>query len=342
MSAVSSRARQTYDADQAARPPVRVRLVADPVSVPAARRFVSDALWNWRLPELVEDASLCVSELTSNAALHSGSAFFDVVMHEQPDAVRISVDDQGVVPAAAVVERDGLDGLDDLEGLDDLDGLSSTGRGLLIVAAIASDWGVEETAAGKRVWAQIPRPDAEPERRSAEARHHPPTAPAMPSVPSVPPTLPAGWHVVRLAGCPVELSLRQDRHLDELVRELQIVGARGAEPSRELAEVIDGLLQEQAHARHMGRQIALDAAAAGLTEVDVDMPVPAEAADEVQRLHEAVMRADVLCEQEQLLTLASSSEVIRLREWMVHEFARQVEYGDPPQSYAHWLRATRA
>lgn len=339
MSAVSSRAHQTHDADQAERPPVRVRLVADPVSVPAARRFVSDALWHWRLPELVEDASLCVSELTSNAALHSGSAFFDVVMDEQPGAVRISVDDQGVVPAAAVVERDGLDDLDDL---DDLDGLSSTGRGLLIVSAIARDWGVEETGAGKRVWAEIPRPGAGQDRGPAEAQRHTPPVPAMAPAPPTPPTLAAGWHVVRLAGCPVELSLRQDRHLDELVRELQIVDARGAEPSRELAEVIDGLLQEQAHARHMGRQIALDAAAAGLAEVDIDMPVPAEAAGEVQRLHEAVMRADVLCEQEQLLTLASSSEVIRLREWMVHEFAHQIEYGDPPQSYAHWLRATRA
>ncbi|MDQ4007507.1 MAG: ATP-binding protein [Actinomycetota bacterium] len=331
MSAVSSHAHQTHDADRRERPAVRVRLVADPVSVPAARRFVSDALSSWQLPELVEDASLCVSELTSNAALHSGSAFFDVVMDEQPGAVCISVDDQGVVPAAAVVERDGLD---DLDGLD---GLSSTGRGLLIVSAIASDWGVEETGAGKRVWAQLSRPGVEPQRGHAEAQHHHPAP-----VPAVPPTLPSGWHVVRLAGCPVELSLRQDRHLDELVRELQIVGARGAEPSRELAEVIDGLLQEQAHARHMGRQIALDAAAAGLTEVDVDMPVPAEAAGDVQRLHQAVMRADVLCEQEQLLTLASSPDVIRLREWMVHEFVRQVEYGDPPQSYAHWLRATRA
>jgi anti-sigma regulatory factor (Ser/Thr protein kinase) len=314
---------------------VRVRLVADPVSVPAARRFVSDALSHWLLPELVEDASLCVSELTSNAALHSGSAFFDVVMDEHPGAVRISVDDQGVVPAAAVVERDSLEGLDGLGDPDDLDGLSSTGRGLLIVSAIASDWGVEESDAGKRVWAQIPRPGVEQEPRPAGT--HPPRA-----APAVPPTLPAGWHVVRLASCPVELSLRQDRHLDELVRELQIVGARGGEPSRELAEVIDALLQEQAHARHMGRQIALDAAAAGLTEVDVDMPVPAEAAGEVQRLHEAVLRADVLCEQEQLLTLASSPEVIRLRAWMVHEFVHQVEYGDPPQSYAHWLQATRA
>ena len=139
---------------------IRARLVADPVSVPAARRLVRDALIAWGVDQLVEDACLCVSELTSNAALHSASPYFDIVLDDQPGSVRICVDDQGPVPAAAVVQRDRspVEELDD--DLSALEALTSTGRGLMIVSAIASDWGVTDnnrqaryyrlTAAGRR------------------------------------------------------------------------------------------------------------------------------------------------------------------------------------------------
>ena len=305
---------------------VRVRLVADPVSVPAARRFVRDALAEWRLPELVDDASLCVSELTANAALHSASAYFEVVLDEQPGAVRISVDDRGAVPAGAVVARGG-----DPSSADSpppsLDALASTGRGLVIVSAIASDWGVEEIDSGKRVWARIAH---EAPGASAPRRDEHRTTPAPP-----PAVLPEGWYVVRLAGCPVPLSLRQDQHLDELVRELQLIDAGEAPPQR-LARVIGGLLQGQAHARHLGRRIALDAAAAGLDEIDIDMPVSAVAARQVRELHAAVLEADRLCEERELLTLASSPETVAVREWMVHEFHHQIELEDPPLSWTSW------
>jgi anti-sigma regulatory factor (Ser/Thr protein kinase) len=309
---------------------IRARLVADPVSVPAARRLVRDALIAWGVDQLVEDACLCVSELTSNAALHSASPYFDIVLDDQPGSVRICVDDQGPVPAAAVVQRDRspVEELDD--DLSALEALTSTGRGLMIVSAIASDWGVEETSAGKRVWAQL---TYDPGATGAEPVPRPSVSATAPD----PASLPAGWHVVRLAGCPVQLSLRQDRHLDELIRELQLVDGSDADPPRELAKVISDLLQQQASARHMGRLTAQRAVAAGLQHVDVDMTVPGQAAEAVQELNRAVRAADALCRRQQLLTLASSPEVVALREWMSQEIAAQICDGAPPTTYEDWL-----
>jgi hypothetical protein len=134
---------------------------------------------------------------------------------------------------------------------------------------------------------------------------------------------------------------RGDEHLDELIRELQLVEAGDAQPSRELAGAIAGLLNEHAHARHMGRLTALQAAAEGRDVVDVDMTVPEAAADAVQELDRAVRAADDLCRSQQLLTLASPREVVLLREWMASQIARQIRHGEAPVPWAAWLEAHR-
>ncbi len=59
----------------------------------------------------------------------------------------------------------------------------------------------------------------------------------------------------------------------------------------------------------MGRRTAQDAAAAGLEQVTVVMLLPKHAAEEVERLDDAVSAADALCSSEQLLTLASPPEI---------------------------------
>lgn len=309
---------------------LRVRLAADPVSVSGARRFVSDALAAWDLAHLTDDAALCVSELAGNAALHSASTFMEVALRRLHSGVHIAVEDDGATPVQAVAPREGFPGPDVPEDLL-LEEESTTGRGLAIVSILARHWGVEEAGDRKRVWCHLTDDEEEHPVR-------PPTTNGEPRADPTPAALPEGWTMVRLAGCPVVLSLRQDEHLDELVRELQLIGGDLARPrSHAIARQLQGLLTGPAHARHTGRRIAQEAAAAGLEQIDIDMAMPREYSAEVQRLNAAVQEADLLCEEMELLTLASSPELRLLRRWMTEQLTDQIEHGAPPVSWDDWL-----
>jgi hypothetical protein len=50
------------------------------------------------------------------------------------------------------------------------------------------------------------------------------------------------------------------------------------------------------------------------------------------------MAADALCEQMELLTVASPPELRELRAWMSHELVAQIERREPPVTWADWLR----
>lgn len=107
----------------------------------AARRFVTGVLG---CPPFGEgapaaDAQLVVSELASNAVLHAGSPF-SVSVRFEPGCVRIEVQDWN--PRLPVMREPGT--------------AARSGRGLRLVDAVASDWGVEPGPDGKTVWAELP------------------------------------------------------------------------------------------------------------------------------------------------------------------------------------------
>lgn len=103
-----------------------------------ARRFVYEH--RTRLdPEVVADAQLLVSEIVTNAVRH-GTGEITLHLRLDPPGVGVSVSDSSDrLPIVA----DGP--LPDTQG---------SGRGLLIVDAVATRWGVERHAAvpGKTVW----------------------------------------------------------------------------------------------------------------------------------------------------------------------------------------------
>lgn len=104
-----------------------------------ARRLVADALLQWgHAQELSESIALVVSELASNAVRHTHSPF-SVLAQADQHVIRISVRD-----ASAVLPQL-------LEG----DPPAGPGIGLQMVDALAGTWGVEVTAGGKAVWAQL-------------------------------------------------------------------------------------------------------------------------------------------------------------------------------------------
>jgi anti-sigma regulatory factor (Ser/Thr protein kinase) len=310
-----------------------VQLAADPVSVPAARRFVVDTLTEWGEAHHVEDAELVTSELSGNAALHAGARFMYVTVErsDQAPGVRVAVEDDGPVGADALHVRTPTVVEDPLDWTD----LPATGRGLAIVAALAAGWGVEQTARGKRVWADLAGPGtAAGVRELQRARPHDAAAPDG--------ALPPGWTLVRLAECPVALSLQQDRHLDELVRELQLLGADdGRSESTALAHEIRDLLVSPAHARVVGRRTAERARDEGKEAVDVEMAMPSEFSALIVRLQSAVTRADELCEADRLLTLTSPPQLRELRAWMTHEIVAQADRGAPPTPWPEWRDGSR-
>ena len=141
----------------------RARFASEPMSVPDARRFVADRVARSGLTDLVEDAALLATELSANAALHSHSRYFDVVVQTSSAAVRIGVADEGAVSASSVVMRPspltGTDGngsdVGEVDLAEAIEDEPASGRGLVIVAAVADRWGIDETRSGKVVWGEL-------------------------------------------------------------------------------------------------------------------------------------------------------------------------------------------
>jgi anti-sigma regulatory factor (Ser/Thr protein kinase) len=126
---------------------VRLTLQARPESAGQARQWVSEVLEAQGMIHLTDTAALLVSELVTNALRHS-SGPYEIQVGLGPTSATISVtDSDGGRPhrlgAAASIRRAG--------GGD----LPETGRGLLLVGALADGWGWQVTANGKRVWFRL-------------------------------------------------------------------------------------------------------------------------------------------------------------------------------------------
>ena len=110
-------------------------------SVPVARQFVADSL-SALDPAVGEMAALLVSELATNAVVHASSDFAVTVRYPTPTGrVRVEVVDG--VPGEPTPLRPPPTALH--------------GRGLLLVASLADEWGVEGTdgEAGKTIWFEL-------------------------------------------------------------------------------------------------------------------------------------------------------------------------------------------
>ncbi len=108
--------------------------MGDPSSIAEARRFACAAAGTL-VRETSDHLQLLVSELATNAIRHANSAF-TVVLDRLDDSIRVEVIDGG--PGMAQL----LDPTPE----------QPSGRGLRIVAALASDWGVVYRPNGKSVW----------------------------------------------------------------------------------------------------------------------------------------------------------------------------------------------
>ncbi|MEV4335186.1 ATP-binding protein [Streptomyces sp. NPDC049597] len=113
-------------------------------SVATAREFVRATLTAWEWGARADDITLCVSELATNALVHGvppGRGYLlRMWLYEQGTVLRVEVHDSGD-GKPCVREPDG-----------------ESGRGLLLVAALADGWGVVPREPGKVVWCEFARP----------------------------------------------------------------------------------------------------------------------------------------------------------------------------------------
>lgn len=103
-----------------------------------ARRFTRDRLKTWGLLAVADNAILMISELVTNAILHGGEGALLTLTYEDLK-VRAEVRDSS--PAMPVVRS--------------YSETATTGRGMVIVDALAAAWGTFAVDGGKVVWFEL-------------------------------------------------------------------------------------------------------------------------------------------------------------------------------------------
>ena len=119
------------------------RLPAVPSSARLARALVKEACVAWRVDELVTEAQILVTELVGNAVQYAGGDV-GVVIRRTENLLHLGVYDRS--PVAPVL------------GTPD-PAVAESGRGLVLVDAIAAAWGDLPAGGGKLVWATLGLPD---------------------------------------------------------------------------------------------------------------------------------------------------------------------------------------
>lgn len=90
-----------------------------------------------------DTAALVISELVTNAILHTASSRVVCELHDHDDTVRIAVRDEGCAPGEPHPSPQQPE--------------EEHGRGLLLVDALCLSWGAQEYGPGLLVWAELPR-----------------------------------------------------------------------------------------------------------------------------------------------------------------------------------------
>ena len=125
-----------------------LRLPGEPVAPGLAREFLRVTLREWGVEEeTLEAAELCVSELVTNAVIHTGTAA-ELTAQLDPEFLMVLVRDGGTSGSVQL-------------SADPDDPLMISGRGLGLVDAVATAWAAEESADGTTVWFEIEREAAE-------------------------------------------------------------------------------------------------------------------------------------------------------------------------------------
>jgi hypothetical protein len=137
---------------------------------------------------------------------------------------------------------------------------------------------------------------------------------------------------------PVELYFEASRHMGEIAREFALIsfGERSGVNERVPGRLLDLVAELRGPRRRDTDAIRLqfeDAARAGRDTIDVEIPADETAVELTERITELLDAADEFCRSGDLLTLASSPEVVSWRHWWRDQVVGQVREGADPQPW---------
>lgn len=262
----------------------REQLAAEPTSARKARRLVLEALAEWDLDSLADDASLLVSEVVTNSLLHARSPIHVRVIRSDP-GVRIEVHD----------------GSPRLPSVRTYDGEAVTGRGLEIVGCTASNWGAEQSNDGKVVWFELGTPTVE----SAYA--------AAPDRKSATPTV-----AVQLLGAPVALAKATFEYGDAMLRELALLSFSHDMDAPSMSRLRTRELDLS------GILFALEQGVASQQpRADLRVELPAGSSEAALARLALIDEADRMAREGRLLLPPALPEISHCRRWMMGEIVGQ-------------------
>jgi len=294
-------------------------------AVRRARSFVRTSLEAVGLDDCADDAGLLVSELAANAVLHARTPF---AVHLRPTlegGVRVEVHDRSPLPPVHTAHS----------------ASATSGRGLDLVATMATRWGSHPVAdgeggdgaarpwTGKSVWFEVEATTAAPVADTdtqellalwtdGEEAFAPGTggSPPTPSEGIITGPLPAQEPEfdVLVPDLPVAELLAAEEAVEDLLRELQLLllapTAAGvdADVDDAAAARLDRAAREFEQGRRQVREQVTSSAARGEASMALHLRLPASARSAAERYREAVATAEDLYRDGPLLTAPEAGE----------------------------------
>ena len=297
-----------------------LELSSEADAVARARQFASSTL-NGSSESLLADVGLAVTELVTNAVLH-GKPPIRLVVEPSDGGAHVEVFDAGPRPPLRI--RDA--------------GHAMTGRGLALVAALSSTWGVRQENDGKVVWADIPSEGvgAGTTTSGVDLGDVLRSWTSSPSDERV--------FTVELGDVPTDLLLEAKSHVDNLVREFVLVaGSDTGQQPEWLGALVESVVRDFASARTQIKEQAVAAATTGTVLTHLVLELPATAAAAGERYLAALDDADRYARNARLLTLEAPPVHKVFRRWYVEAIIDQLraqvrgEHRPRPPAFAERL-----
>jgi PAS domain S-box-containing protein len=265
------------------------RLSPVPESAREARRFVTEALTGLDA-DIVATVELLTSELVTNAVLHA-STELEVRVWASSDRVHVSVLDER--PERGVYRTE-------------TDAQAATGRGLGLVEALASDFGVDNSESAKTVWFEV-WPGLE----------------GPVSIGQWPAFETTALKEVELREVPVGLCRAAKRHRAAILREARLA-LMSSRP--ELGVALQEVQSAAALNDLLDRSLEMRLAAApGLPTASLVLGVPIDCGPAVATLAQVLDQLNQAAAAGHLLTRPALPEIRRFRSWLLDQVVRQVQ-----------------